>query len=209
MRDVNAVRVAIDSGADAIGFILAQSRRRVSLDEIVTIRQQLEPVYPPLVGVTVNAEPDVIVRDVEIAGLDMIQLSGDESPDVLDRYDLPVIKALRFEAGVTFDDAIRRVAAWLDRPKAARHVIIEGHADGSFGGTGTRADWDLAAGIARRYPVILAGGLAPDNVEDAIRIVQPFGVDVSSGTESNGVKDHAKIRAFAQHAQRSAASLKR
>lgn len=201
MRDVDSVRVAIDSGADAIGFILAESRRKILPAEIAAIRESLGPENPPLVGVTVNAEPHSVMQEVEVAGLDFIQLSGDESPDVLDGYSLPVIKALRFEDGVTLDEALDLVASWLDGPNAARYVIVEGHAAGSFGGTGTRADWNLAAGIAQRFPIILAGGLVPENVADAIRTVQPFGVDVSSGTEINGVKDHARIRAFADHAR--------
>jgi phosphoribosylanthranilate isomerase len=203
MQDVDSIRVAIESGADAIGFILADSRRRILPDKVAKIREHLKPGHPPLIGVTVNAEPGVVMRDVETAGLDLIQLSGDETPDVLDRYHVPVIKALRFEGGVTLDEALLRVASWLEGPRAAQYVIVDGHATGAFGGTGARADWNLVAGIARRFPIILAGGLSPDNVADAIRMVQPFGVDVSSGTETDGAKDHAKIRAFAHNARSS------
>jgi phosphoribosylanthranilate isomerase len=209
LRDASSARVAAESGADALGFILAPSRRQVSADAISAIRADLtEHVdhVPMIVGVIVNALPEDIARDVEVGGLDVIQLSGDEDPAVLTHIDVPVIKALRFGMDVELDEALREVDAWLSAPVPAVRVIVEGHAEGSYGGTGTRANWDLVARIAERYPVVLAGGLTPENVAEAIAVAEPAGVDVSSGVETDGAKDLAKIREFVLRSRLSAVS---
>lgn len=199
LRDAGAARAAINGSAWALGFILAPSRRQVMPEEIASIRAELDrdhPVLPPLVGVTVNATESDIDDMIATAGLDMIQLSGDELPDIVQHIDIPVIKALRFEAGTSVDDALRELDMWTGGRWPVDYVIVEGHATGSFGGTGTVADWELAAQLAEEYPIILAGGLTPDNVGSAVQHVQPFAVDVSSGVETSGVKDPARIRAF-------------
>jgi phosphoribosylanthranilate isomerase len=199
LSDAASARVAVAAGADALGFILAPSRRQVAPERIRDIRSELlssNEVLPPMVGVVVNATPNEIALAVAISGVDMIQLSGEETPDILESIDVPVIKAVRFADGTTLEDARRVVGAWLDRPRPAHWVLVEGHAPGSHGGTGTVADWDQVSRIASGYPVWLAGGLSPDNVADAIALVRPQGVDVSSGVEVGGVKDAARIRAF-------------
>lgn len=209
LRDAEAARVAVMSGADALGFILAPSRRQVSPEHVRSVRESLKQGFdtlPPMVGVVVNAGAGQISHDVDVSGIDMIQLSGDESPDLLDEIDVPVIKALRFATGTSVDVARKEVASWLDRLRPARWVLVEGHAEGSYGGTGTRADWALAAELAAEFPVWLAGGLHPDNVGEAIAAVRPFGVDVSSGIETGGAKDHAKIETFVSRVQRSLSS---
>lgn len=204
LRDAASARVAVEAGADALGFIFADSRRQVTPDEIREIRRNLAPRarrMPPFVGVVVNAGSGEIAAMVEESGVDMIQLSGDETPDILAGIDLPVIRALRLRSGSPLDDALREVSAWLDAPRPAQHVIIEGHAEGSYGGTGARADWTLVARITERFPVILAGGLHPENVGKAVAAVRPFGVDVSSGIETDRAKDHGKIRRFIEAAR--------
>lgn len=197
--DASAARVAIANGAWALGFILAPSRRQVTPEQIATIRTELPEnngVLPPMVGVTVNALASDIADAVAAAGLDMVQLSGDESPEILRDIDIPVIKALRFESGTSTGDARRAVDKWLSGSESVDYVIVEGHAAGSYGGTGTAADWELAAHLAEEFPIILAGGLTPENVGPAIQQVRPWGVDVSSGVETEGVKDPARIVAF-------------
>lgn len=204
LRDLESARVAVEAGADALGFILAPSRRQVRPVEIREIRQALEQEFkeiPALVGVVVNERPEAIVQFVEDSGIDMIQLAGDESSGVLAEIDIPVIRAFRLEAGITPDEAFRRIDPWVSASRPVRHVHIEGHAVGQFGGAGARADWELARQVAERYPVLLAGGLDPDNVAEAVATVRPFGVDVSSGTETNGIKDPAKLRAFVANAR--------
>lgn len=207
LRDLESARVAVEAGADALGFILAESRRQVAPETIAPIRRQLsagETPLPQFVGVTVNASPGEIRRATQIAGLDAVQLSGDEDSSVLPDIDLPVAKMLRFPSGTSLDAALREVEGWLSGPKPAIRVMVEGHVDGSYGGTGSRADWVLVAQIAERYPIVLAGGLTPDNVVEAVSAANPAGVDVSSGVETDGVKDHEKIRIFIAKARRSA-----
>jgi indole-3-glycerol phosphate synthase / phosphoribosylanthranilate isomerase len=146
------------------------------------------------IGVFVN-EP--VARIAEIAafvGLDSIQLSGDESPEtcaaVAKATGLPVLRALRLRSAddlpLLDDYALAGATLMLDTPSD----------DGSYGGTGQPGDWRLAAEAARRWPIILAGGLTPDNLTEALAVVAPRGVDVSSGVETNGAKDAAKIAAF-------------
>lgn len=210
LRDAQSASVAAGSGADALGFILEPSRRQVSVQDIADIRRSVElevGTVPPFVGVTVNAAPEDIARVIAVGALDAIQLSGDEPVSILAGIDVPVIKALRFTAATSLDDAIRQVDAWLSGPRPAERVIVEGHAEGSYGGSGARADWEFVARIAARYPIVLAGGLDPDNVAEAIETVQPQGVDVSSGTETDGVKDHTKIRAFVRNARSTAEQM--
>lgn len=163
--------------------------------------------HPAIVGVTVNATPADIASVVRDGGVEAIQLSGDESPDVLGDIDVPVFKALRFPVGTSFEDATREVDRWFSAADPVARVIVEGHAPGSYGGTGTRADTELVSKIALRYPIVLAGGLTPDNVAGAIAETRPWGVDVSSGVEIDGEKDARKIRTFIERARGTAEAL--
>lgn len=209
LRDAPNAQVAVDAGADALGFILAPARRQVSIEDVGRIGSSLDRStnHPAMVGVTVNATPQAIDDAVQVGGVEAIQLSGDETPDVLDWIDVPVFKVLRFAEGTSFEDATREVDAWYAAAKPAARIIVEGHAPGSYGGTGTRADLALVEKVALRYPIVLAGGLDPDNVVAAIAEVRPWGVDVSSGVETDGEKDPAKIVAFIERARAAAGNL--
>lgn len=206
LRTLDDARTAIEVGADALGFILAESRRQVSDEFVTSVRDEI--INPPtIVGVTVNASPELITELISKARLDMVQLSGNEPPSILDNIDFPIIKALKFRSGTAIDDAVRVVESWFAHRNRPEIVILEGHQVGSHGGTGTIADWKLAAEIAVRYPIVLAGGLTPDNVAEAIARVQPVGVDTSSGTETEGVKDPVKMRLFVERARKAFADL--
>ncbi|HET9980882.1 MAG TPA: indole-3-glycerol phosphate synthase TrpC, partial [Ktedonobacterales bacterium] len=154
---------------------------------------------PLAIGVFVNESVERIAEIAAFVGLDAVQLSGDESPGICAAVavatGLPVLRALRLR---TADDlpqldayALAGATLMLDTPSN----------DGSYGGTGQPGDWQLAAEAARRWPIILAGGLTPDNLAEALAVATPRGVDVSSGVETNGVKDAAKIAAFLQEAR--------
>lgn len=202
LRELDHARVAMDAGADALGFVLAAGKRKVSPRVVAAIRDELGAAAPTIVGVTINETADALNRLTEAAGLDMVQLHGDESPELIRELSVPCVKALRFPAGTSVDAALEIVDAWLASDHPAARVIVEGHAPtGEYGGTGTRADWALAAEIARRYPIILAGGLAPANVREAITAVHPAGVDVSSGVELATHKHPALIRRFIAEAR--------
>lgn len=194
VRSAAHALAAAEAGADLIGVVFAPSRRQVSAEEASAIRAALDslPRRPDLVGLFVNAAPDLIVQTAERCGLDVIQLSGDEPLSLL--HALPgrrVLRAVRL-------DGRQGEREWLRPGPQHDHIrlLVDAHVPGSYGGTGVVADWGSAAELARRAPILLAGGLTPENVAAAVSQVRPWGVDVSSGVETDGVKDVAKIRAF-------------
>lgn len=199
LRSYEAAREAVIGGADAIGFILAPSRRQVTIGDVSSIRTRLLqefPSIPPIVGVTVNlprAELDLLA---ETGVVDIVQLSGDEDPPLIDGFSLPVWKAIRVAPDETFERAIASVLAWLSAPTPAAAILLDAYHPEKFGGTGIVGDWEMSRRIAAQVPIWLAGGLTPENVTQAIASVRPFGVDVASGVETDGQKDPAKIRAF-------------
>jgi phosphoribosylanthranilate isomerase len=197
LRTAEHALAAVAAGADMLGFILAPARRQVSPETVAEIARAVRQAPGGrnilLVGVFVNEAPDRITQIVDACNLDIVQLSGDEDPAALRRLPrtVDVFKAVRL-VGAPGE------AAWLDLGLAAPPVrlLVDAHVPGVYGGAGITADWERAALVARERGVILAGGLTPENVADAIRRVRPWGVDVSSGVETDGAKDGAKIRAF-------------
>lgn len=195
LRTAEHALAAAAAGADMLGFVFAPSRRRVAPDEAAALAGAVRARYgsrPRLVGLFVNAEPAEVNAVAALVGLDLVQLSGDEPPTHAELIARPLIKALRM-------DGSEREAGWV-RLAGARPgqltLLVDAHVPGSYGGTGVTADWARAAELAARAPVLLAGGLTPANVAAAIAAVAPLGVDVSSGVESDGVKDPLKIEAF-------------
>jgi phosphoribosylanthranilate isomerase len=163
------------------------------------------PDAPLPVGVFVNPSAEEVAEIAAHVGLGAIQLSGDETPDDCARIaaatGLPIIKAVRLrgEADLAQLDDYIRVDATL---------LLDTPAPGLYGGAGKTGDWSLAARVAEQWPAILAGGLSPANVAEAVRVVAPRGVDVSSGAETDSAKDIEKIRAFIAQA-RAASSEKK
>lgn len=212
LRSVEAVEVAIEAGADAIGFMLAPSKRQVALAEAVAIRKKLPDAAiarPAFVAVTVNPTDAEIAAIAESGGFDGIQLSGDESPAILARIpaSLSAWKAFRPGPEDPVDAVLRNIADWLQGPNLAARIMLDAYHPGSYGGSGVVGNWMLAAEVAKRHPIILAGGLTPENVGAAIAEVNPAGVDVSSGIETDGVKDTAKIAAFICAARSASAAV--
>jgi phosphoribosylanthranilate isomerase len=199
IQDESAALAAADAGADAIGLIFAPSRRQIDATRARRISEALPP-FVSRVGVVVNEPLDRLRQIIEEARLDAVQLHGDEDPQY--------IAAVR-EFGVRVIKGVA-VAGPLDLPrlKALRvaAVLLDTHRPGQRGGTGEIFDWSLAAPAAAVMHVILSGGLTPENVGDGVAAVRPYGVDVSSGVETAGRKDPAKIRAFVAAARASGAS---
>ncbi|HEU5100078.1 MAG TPA: phosphoribosylanthranilate isomerase [Roseiflexaceae bacterium] len=195
LRTIEHALAATDAGADMLGLVFAPSRRQISPEQATSITAALHAApsdhRPILVGLFVNEAPERMLAIARQCRLDAIQLSGDEASDVaaeLTGYRL--LKAIRL-------DGRPGEQSWLAEAQApAALLLIDAHIPGSYGGTGVLADWERAAELARLRPIVLAGGLTPENVGAAIRQVRPWGVDVSSGVETDGVKDGAKIRAF-------------
>lgn len=197
LRTEEHALAALEAGADFLGFIFAPSRRQVQPEAVAAIVAAVRAAPGGerirCVGVFVNESAEQMVRFARIAGLDALQLSGDEPVAILDTLqhlapDLEIIKALRLTGA---DDEL----SWLEAPVSVP-FLLDAHVPGSYGGAGVVGDWQQAAQLARRRQVLLAGGLHPGNVAQAIAEVQPWGVDVSSGVETEGIKDSAKIRSF-------------
>jgi len=197
----DAARAAADAGADAVGLVFAESPRRVTPQAAAEIVRALPP-WVTAVGVFVDAPADEVRTVAAAVGLTTVQLHGDESPDAMAALgDLKIIKAFRIgsEADVAAARAWRneceRLGRWPDAYLVDAHVV-----QGPKGGTGRPADWHLAARLISEdglRPLILAGGLGPDNVAEAVRQVRPGGVEGSSRLEAGpGRKDPAKVRAF-------------
>lgn len=174
-RDRDA-RAAVRLGADALGFVFwARSPRAIGPRAAGAIGRDLPP-FVTRVGVFVNSAPRDVARIVRLARLDAIQLHGDEDPVDYRRCGAAIIKAMS-------------LATVKDVARAARYapdvtLLIDARDDIRRGGTGQPSNWTLARGLARRRPILLAGGLGAANVADAIRAVRPWGIDLSSGVET-------------------------
>jgi phosphoribosylanthranilate isomerase len=184
---------AVQAGADALGFVFYERSPR-NLDPLraANIISNLPP-FVQTVGLFVNADAGFVNDTADRCRLDLVQLHGDEAPEYCERIRRRVIKAFRVRDASS-------LAPVRDYPVAG--ILLDAYSPGAFGGTGLSFNWELA-GIAREFgPVILAGGLAPDNVREAVERVAPYAVDVSSGVEmSPGKKDPEKVREFIKRAK--------
>ncbi|MBC9250087.1 N-(5'-phosphoribosyl)anthranilate isomerase [Pseudomonas alcaligenes] len=181
--------VAVAAGADAIGLVFyAKSPRAVSVEQAREIVAALPP-FVTTVGLFVDIERAELQRILQVVPLDLLQFHGDESLAQCEGYSRPYIKALRVKPG---DD----IAALMAQYPSASGILLDTYVEGVPGGTGLAFDWSLVPAQLPK-PVILAGGLTPDNVAAAIARVRPYAVDVSGGVEaSKGIKDAGKVRAF-------------
>ena len=207
LREPAHALAAAEAGADFIGLVFAESRRRVTVEQAQAIVRALgEPLAaaasdaegieamlrrkrPLVVGVFADADAETVNRTADAVGLDLVQLSGDEPWEMCEKVSRSVLKAVKVKDGASAEEIIASL-----RPGAI--PLLDTHAEGALGGTGRPFDWALAAEVARRFPIVLAGGLAPENVGEAVRRVRPWAVDVSSGVETDGMKDVAKVCAF-------------
>lgn len=192
ITNIEDAQVAVAAGADALGFVLyRKSPRYVDPMMVQQIVAQLPPFVLP-VGVFVNEEIKIVRDLMDTCGLALAQLHGDESATYCRELRRPVLKALRLKDRSTFV-ALAEFQARVE----VRGFVLDALSEEAYGGTGQVVDWGLAREAAQAATVILAGGLTPENVGQALRAVQPFGVDVSSGVEvTPGKKDREKVRAF-------------
>jgi len=185
---------AAAAGADAIGLVFyAKSPRAVDIEQARAILAALPP-FVTTVGLFVDAERSELERILASVPLDLLQFHGDESVQQCEAFGRPYIKALRVKAG---DD----IAAQVARYPSAQGILLDAYVEGVPGGTGEAFDWSLIPQTLSK-PLILAGGLRPDNVAEAVSRVRPYAVDVSGGVEaSKGVKDVEKVGAFIRAAR--------
>ncbi|MFN8433345.1 MAG: phosphoribosylanthranilate isomerase [Anaerolineales bacterium] len=181
---------AIEAGADYLGFnFYPKSVRFIEKSACAEIASVLKREHPQikLVGVFVNTSVEEIKNILQTCHLDLAQLHGDETPEIFAQLAPHAFRAFR---------GIPESNAGYERTEAPA-MLIDAAVKGVYGGSGVTADWSAAAELAKKYPLLLAGGLTPENVADAVRQVRPWGVDVASGVESApGEKDAEKISAF-------------
>lgn len=185
---------AAAAGADAIGLVFyANSPRAVGIEQAQAIIAALPP-FVTTVGLFVDIQRDELRRILASVPLDLLQFHGDESVEQCEGFGRPYIKALRVKAG---DDIIAEVS----RYPGASGILLDTYVEGVPGGTGKAFDWSLVPEKLSK-PVILAGGLRPDNVAEAVRQVRPYAVDVSGGVEAGkGIKDAERVAAFIRAAR--------
>lgn len=245
VRRVEDALAAAEAGADFVGLVFAESRRRLEPDEAwdivralgeplshrelteppslhraptagpspteapglaaveewfrqgaAALDRLLERKRPLTVGVFARQDLETVNAIADECGLDLVQLSGDESWQDCLLIARQVIKVVHVERGAAAVDLLRRIEGGT-----AIACLLDTAAGGAYGGTGRTMDWTVAREVAARLPVVLAGGLTPENVVEAVRAVRPWGVDVSSGVETGGQKDSKKIRAFVRAAK--------
>ncbi len=186
---------ATDSGADAVGLVFAESPRKLSVEKAREIAAAL-PDGVLKVGVFVDEEPAEVLRIVTEVGLDYVQLHGDESPEtvtILRGEGVKVIKALRVQSAGSLG-AMDEYEADL--------FLLDAWSEKARGGTGERFDWELAKSHGGRGNIVVSGGLTPENVREAIRFFEPYGVDASSSLEdAPGKKNGERVRRFVSAAK--------
>ena len=210
LREMAHVDVALAAGADFVGVVFAESPRRASLEQARAIRSRLGPRIPVLdadaalvararhqagrpllVGVFADQPPEEINRIAASVDLDLVQLSGGEHPVLVGRLNRPALRVLH----VGSDDTPERLLAEASRTPPTI-TLLDTKDAARKGGSGRAFDWSVAAAVAAQRPLMLAGGLTPANVAAAVAQVRPWAIDVSSGVETDGRKDPAKIAAF-------------
>ncbi len=199
INDVLHAQAAIEAGADLIGVVFAPSPRQVTYEKAREIAATVKKYNLPVVGVFVNMPAATVNSVASSCGVDWVQLSGDESWEYCQQMEKPVIKAIHVshewgerELLAQMEDGKRRLGP---RPPI---YLLDTLVEDKYGGTGQAFAWEIAKRAAAKFPVIIAGGLHPGNVGQVVASLRPWGVDVSSGVESEGVKDVDKIKTFIQ-----------
>lgn len=191
---------AAAAGADFVGMVFARSPRQITpaqANNIVTALKKLRKTAPEIVGVFVNTPAREVNRIAESCGMDWVQLSGDEDPEYCREIARPVIKVLRVTSNCQPEQVCRDLEGWKQSLASQPYLfLLDAYDREKYGGTGRPLDWSTAGEIAKSYRLIIAGGLTPENVSEAVRTARPWGVDVSSGVETEGEKDMNKIEAF-------------
>ncbi len=205
IREEAHALAVIEAGGDFIGLVFAPSQRQVTIDQASRIASAVKKCSDTIavVGVFVNMPANEVNEITNFCNLDWVQLSGDESWEYCRQITKPLIKAVRIKGGQRPEEVCTDLAFGANALSEQRHVyLLDSQVKDRYGGTGVTFDWRLAQRVAERFLVIIAGGLTPENVAQAIKMVVPWGVDVSSGVEKAGAKDIAKIRSFIKAVRR-------
>ncbi len=199
LTQIEPALLAGQAGVDFIGLVLAPSRRQVTPEKAWELVQAVRGsgTRPAVVGVFVNRSAEEVNRIADYCSLDWVQLSGHESWAYCQEIKKPIIKVIHVSPGTTVEEVLSNIETGHRRLAKKEFVcLLDAEVGGAYGGTGQAFDWELARAVSARFPVMVAGGLTPTNVGQLLKAVRPWGVDVSSGVETDGQKDPAKIRTF-------------
>jgi phosphoribosylanthranilate isomerase len=205
LSETQHVLAAAEAGADFIGLVFASSPRQVYTKKALQLIEAVCSLKtrPAVVGVFVNSPAAEVNRIADYCQLDFVQLSGDETWDYCRQIERPIIKAFHILENSTPDEILSEITAgYRLLPPQKLICLLDSKVGNMYGGTGQAFDWKFAVKIAAEYPVFIAGGLTSRNVGRLIKKSQPWGVDVSSGVETDGRKDTAKIVAFIKAVRR-------
>lgn len=202
LRDTSHANAAADAGACLLGFVFVPGVRRQLTEaegrRVIERYRNDRGAGPRIVGLFANQPVEEVNRLAESCGLDMVQLCGDETPEYWERMNRPIIKQIKVpDSGCRERDTAQVMARVAEVVEQGHVAQLDSHQPGALGGTGHTFDWSIAREVGKHHDFLLAGGLDPENVREAIEKVDPWGVDVSSGVETGGVKDVDKIAAFA------------
>jgi phosphoribosylanthranilate isomerase len=199
ITEVSHARAAIEAGADLIGVVLALSPRQVTYDKAREIAAAVKKYNLPAVGVFVNMPAATVNTVASSCQLDWVQLSGDETWEYCQQMEKPVIKAIHISPEWDEKKLLARLESGQKELGSRSPIyLLDTWLEQKYGGTGQAFAWEIARRAVAEYPVIIAGGLHPGNAGQVVASLKPWGVDVSSGVESQGVKDVEKIKAFVQ-----------
>lgn len=199
LSEVKHALAAGKAGADYLGLVFAPSQRQVSPDKALRIVEAVVSLKnpPALVGVFVNTPAREVNRIADYCRLDWVQLSGDETWHYCQKIERPVIKVIHVAADKKAEQILSEIdMGYRLRSESDLICLLDSEVRGTYGGTGQAFNWQFAREVSARFPVIIAGGLTPAIVGQLIKEVKPWGVDVSTGVETDGQKDISKIRAF-------------
>jgi len=199
ITEVSQALESAAAGADFLGLVFAESLRRLAFEKAIDISRKVHELKnpPEVVGVFVNTPAVRVNYIAEACGLDRVQLSGDETWEYCGLLDRPIIRVLHVRETDTAGNVIQEIEKYLSQlPQKNLVYLLDTRVSGTYGGSGIAFNWQVAKKVVSRYPVIIAGGLKPENVGQLVEEIHPWGVDVSSGVETDGKKDINKIREF-------------
>ncbi|MDA0987643.1 MAG: phosphoribosylanthranilate isomerase [Chloroflexi bacterium] len=214
LSKVDDALAAANAGADFLGILFEPRSRRFldaeyAKDLIQSFRDQWHRESPAWVGVFANQPLEEVNHLLTYCNMDMAQLSGNESTDYCSQVVRPVVKVIHVRNNAPAHDVLEEVERSLKTYRDSGHIcMLDTFKEGILGGTGQVFNWEVGQRLARDYSFLLAGGLSPENVAEAIRQVQPWGLDVSSGVETVGQKDAAKIAEFIAQVHQTDEALK-
>ena len=202
--NIRPALTAARAGAEFIGLVFAPSRRQIGKEEALQIAEAVHGSGSDteVVGVFVNEELEVVNQLVEYCRLDRVQLSGDESWEYCGQVEKPVIKAIHIPVAeaariALTEDILNKIDQGHELMQNKQVLfLLDSKVRNLYGGTGEIFNWQLAKEVAAKFPVLIAGGLTPENAGDVIRETHPWGVDVSTGVETGNEKDEARIISF-------------